>query len=92
MSFKPNPKEQVKLKFEELFGKDYQPTIVGRRLTMADFRKSKSHCTLSSGLYLTEVILDGHVIASAVDRDWRGSYRTLAREVEKLFADGVALV
>lgn len=90
--FKPDPKKQVVLKFAELFGTDYKPTVTGRRLTPAECKEQSYRCTTRDGLYLTELAVGGETLAIAVDRDWRKSYKALKLEVEKLFADGVSLV
>ena len=90
--FKPNPKAAVELKFRELFGPDHKPVVTGVRLTPAQCKDRGLRCTTRDGLYLTELAVAGESLCTAADRDWRRAYKALAREVEKLFADGVALV
>lgn len=75
----PDPKTQVANKFNELFGDEIPFEIVGRRST-------------SGRRYLTYVLVDGAVVATAEHADWRKSYKMLKIEVEKLYADGLSLV
>lgn len=89
--FKPNPKAQVGLKFAELFGKEYKPEVRGGRITQAAARERGLRCGTRDGLYLAELLVEGEVIAAASHPDWRKAYKALVLEVEKLFADGVAL-
>lgn len=89
--FKPNPKAQVGLKFAELFGKDYKPEVRGSRLTQAECRERGIRCGHRDGLFHAELLVEDEVIASASHPDWRKAYKALVLEVEKLFADGVAL-
>jgi hypothetical protein len=86
--FKPNPKAQVTLKFVELFGKEYKPTVKGARLTAVE---CKSH-GYPRDTYLTEIVVDGQTIATGRSIDWRKAYKLLKLEVEKLYADGLSLV
>lgn len=81
MTFKPDPKKQVSLKFLELFGTDHGPVEVRGTRIKGRF----------GGEYLTEISVGDAVVARARHRDWRRSYKLLALEVEKLYADGVAL-
>lgn len=74
-----NPKEQVENIFHELFGFDHDLEVRGRRIC-------------PRGLYLTEICVDGDVIASTSHQDWRKSYNLLKVAVEKLYVDGLALV
>lgn len=89
--FKPNPKAQVELKFRELFGRDHKPTVTGSRLSTAEARRRGMRCTTRDGLYVTELFVDGTLLATAAHADWRKSYKTLKLEVEKLFADGMTV-
>ena len=76
--FKPDPKKQVALKFTELFGRDIKATVTGGRK--------------ADGSYLTEVTVDGTVVATAQHRDWRKAYALLKAEVENLFSEGTSLI
>ena len=76
MYFKPNPKAQVELKFQELFGRKLKVKVTGAR------------APAPGRLYNTTLMVEGRVVASASHRDWRKSYNLLRIEVEKLFADG----
>ena len=89
--FKPNPKKQVELKFIELFGRGHKLEVAGNRLTPEECARRGIRCTTRDGLYFTELHVDGESVATAADRDWRAAYKKLKIEVEKLFADGVAL-
>ena len=89
--FKPNPKAQVGLKFTELFGKDYKPEVRGTRLTKAECTERGIRCGSRDGLFHAELVVEGEVLAEASHPDWRKAYKALVLEVEKLFAEGVAL-
>lgn len=78
-SFKPNPKAQVVNKFNELFGREAKPRVEGYRSSY-------------KSTYVTEVIVDDVVVATAQHNDWRKSYKLLLIEVEKLYADGISLI
>lgn len=80
--FKPTAKAQVENKFKELFGKDIQFQVTGQRL-FTNGRPS---------YFLSELVVDGNTVAAARNHDWRQSYKLLKLEVEKLYADGLALV
>lgn len=86
--FKPNPKAQVTLKFNELFGKEYKPVVRGERLTDA-VCKTRGY---PRDTYVTELLVEGAVVATARSLDWRKAYKLLKIEVEKLYADGLSLV
>lgn len=74
-----SPKTQVANKFNELFGEEIPFEVVGQRA-------ARGRC------YLTQVVVDGAVVATAEHSDWRKSYKMLLIEVEKLYADGLSLV
>jgi len=76
---KVNPKAQVANTFFDLFGSDHEVEVRGSRQR-------------ARGLYLTEINVDGNVVARASHQDWRKSYKMLRTEVEKLYVDGLALV
>lgn len=84
MNFKPNPKAQVQLKFAELFGSEHSVEVRGSRIG-----RDGRPC---SDQYLTQVVVDGNLVAYASHKNWRESYKMLLIEVEKLYADGLALV
>ena len=90
--FKPDHKKQVSLKFIELFGKDHKVTVVGGRVSPEDCKRQGIRCTTRDGIYFTELFIDGHQVATAGHSDWRKAYKLLKLEVEKLYAEGVALV
>lgn len=86
--FKPNPKKQVELTFQRLFGRTHKIEILGERMTPEECARNGYRCTSKEGLYVTELVVDGHTQATAIDRDWRRAYKALCIEVEKLYADG----
>lgn len=90
--FKPNPKAQVELKFRELFGRDFKTKVLGHRVSQVDCKRIGIPCGSRDGMYVTELFVDGQLVAKSNHRDWRKAYKGLVLEVEKLFADGVALV
>jgi hypothetical protein len=85
--FKLNPKAQVVLKFQELFGRGIKPTVTGERLSPL---ACKAH-GFPTDSYWTELRVGPKVLATARHRDWRKAYKLLALEVEKLYADGATL-
>lgn len=90
--FKPNPKAQVEIKFRELFGGEHRVEVRGKRVTAEEAKRSGVKCLSRDGTYASELIVDGESIAQASHSDWRKSYKLLKAEVEKLYADGTALV
>lgn len=90
--FKPNPKKQVELKFVELFGRGHKLEVHGARMTPEECRRHGYRCTTRDGLYVSELFVDGELLATAMDRDWRLSYKKLKFEVEKIFADATLSV
>jgi hypothetical protein len=86
--FKPNPKKQVELKFQELFGRTHRVSVLGSRLTPEECRRLGVRCLTRDGVYRTELHVDGQLLAEASDRDWRAAYKKLKFEVEKLYAEG----
>jgi hypothetical protein len=84
MKMNSNPKSRVESKFLELFGDKISFGVTGCR----------EHRGLSDTRigYRTQIIVDNHVIAEAVDKDWRRSYKKLMFEIEKLYIEGIALV
>lgn len=78
--FGPNPKKQVELKFRELFGKAHKVEVQGVRVTAVDGRRVDS--------FMSQIIVDEAMVATASHRDWRKAYKLLKLEVEKLYADG----
>lgn len=84
--FKPNPKAQVVLKFQELFGRATKPIVKGERVRLYTARATG----LPEGVYLATLTVAGYhgELARAYSRDWRKAYKLLKLEVEKLYADG----
>lgn len=82
--FKPNPKAQVSLTFDKLFGRGVSHSVTGARLTPL---QCKAH-GYPRDTYLTELFVDGQLVATARNHDWRRAYKLLKAEVEKLYADG----
>ena len=74
-----DPKTQVENKFNELFGDEIPFEVVGQRS-----RRGRR--------FLVQIVVDGAVVATAEHSDLRKSYKMLLTEVEKLYADGLALV
>jgi hypothetical protein len=83
MKSKADLEAQVFEVFTELFGDDHIVQIHGDPLRREG---------VSSHEYVSHIIVDGHVIARAIAKDWRQSYRLLKFQVEKLYIDGHALV
>jgi len=79
-----NPKTRAEDKFLELFGDKIAFEVTGHR----------EHLDLvgSRGGYKTQLVVDDNVVAEALDRDWRRSYKKLMFEIEKLYIEGIALV
>jgi len=92
MMFKPNPKKQVEITFLKLFGRGHKVSITGSRITPAQCEAHGLMARSRDGLYLTELAVDGEVVAHAADRDWRASYKKLSIAVENLYAAGTAMV
>jgi len=85
--FKPNPKAQVTLKFQELFGKATKHTVTGVRLSPLQCKAQG----FPIDTYFTELRVGDTVLATARARDWRKAYKLLKLEVEKLYADGAPI-
>lgn len=86
--FKPDPKKQVSIKFVELFGKEPNHVVCGRRMTHSQCEDSG----LPQGSYVAEIVVDDTVVATATSVDWRRAYKLLALEVEKLHTEGLSLI
>jgi hypothetical protein len=89
--FKADPKKQVVLKFQELFGRDVKPLVSGGRLTPDECRRAGLRCLTRDGLYLTEVSVEGETVASATHSEWRKSYKLLLLELEKAYTEGTSM-
>jgi hypothetical protein len=75
----PSPKAQVANTFLSLFGEEHEVFVRGERL-------------VAGGLYITEINVDGDIVARASHQSWRKSYMILRNKVEKLYVDGLSLV
>ena len=78
--FKPNPKAQVSLTFDKLFGRSVSHSVTGERV-MTQGRPAH---------FLATLRVDGNTVATARNHDWRRAYKLLKAEVEKLYADGAS--
>lgn len=79
-----NPKTRAEDKFLELFGEKIAFEVTGHR--------ERLDLVGSRGGYRTQLIIDDHVVAEALDKNWRRSYKKLTFEIEKLYIEGIALV
>ena len=79
-----NPKTRAENKFLELFGDKISFVVTGHREHLGR--------PIPKGGYKTQLIVDDSVVAEALDRDWRRSYKKLSFEIEKLYIEGIALV
>ena len=86
--FKPNPKKQVEITFQRLFGRGHKVEVTGGRMSPEQCAKAGYTAKTRDGLYLTELSVDGDSAVRAADRDWRKAYKKLEIEVEKLYAEG----
>jgi hypothetical protein len=75
--FKSAPKAQVEAKFVELFGRTKVAEVNGSRVMLPN----GYHDT-----FVSTVTVDGLVIASAQNPNWRRSYMQLKLEVVKLYS------
>ena len=78
--------------YDVYFVNPAETEVLGHRVSQVDCKRIGIPCGSRDGMYVTELFVDGQLVAKSNHRDWRKAYKGLVLEVEKLFADGVALV
>lgn len=75
---------QIISTFTELFGEGHDVQVNGAPVILRDGILVEE--------YVSQVVVDGDVVAEAFASNWRQSHRLLKFQVEKLYIDGHALV
>jgi len=79
--FKPNPKQLVTNKARALFGDAAKIVVNGARVTPALAKEKPA----LGGTYYVECVVDGKLVASTSNKDWRKAYKLLVVAVETAY-------
>lgn len=81
--FKANPKQKAENKALQLFGRNADVVVRGRRIRDA----ADATEAVPVGTFFAECLLDGKVVATGQTKgkDWRKAYRLLTLQIESAF-------